>query len=309
MESIAAVLIESAATNNKWQSDRKFDKSFVQTIRPLFESIARQLKEVQKIKMKESRTAVLDNETIKNELLKYFTGEKEDKETPYLDIIVNAMRMGNMSGTMKFFIEKIITFKPIKKSLNNDYLIPSLQPIRSLRATLDNAIHGLRSKFLDKKYIEDLINPQTLSILQARCKTIDSKIADKQELKKKTSPDNHKIHDDKIADLEKEKVEVLAKLALKEEEAKKEPQRLLDMQKRFDSGLELTSLLVYDILAYKIGNFGLKLALPNTKDLEDTLRHFYTTFFEVDIINEALPVKIMQDALELLEDVEMNSAT
>lgn len=304
LESIKMALI-SKISNNSWLSgDSILIDSFMTYLNPILESISMELNETHKVN--DAKDIVFDDITIKNELDKYFNGSKaEDKETTYFDIFINIIKMGNLNGAIKQFIEKASSFK-YTEFINSNILL-SLEPIRgSMRGMIDVVISGSREKFLDDKFIESIVNPITLDTLKSSLEATNGNIKELTTIKLRLDPTDLQVGvlNARIKELEKEIIETKKQIEDKTKELNKEPERLLTVQSKFNDGLNSTSLLAYDIINYSTNSlisFGFRTAL-DTEQFQETMQDFYTKFFEVEALNVTLPIKIMEELMTTLEN-------
>lgn len=318
--SLIAKIIKNHEPWNKdaFKEDRDGSKErqcFNTHLQPLINGIVFELKEIQNVKLRDNPHYKLQDKDIEDTLKCYFKGEN-DQNLQYVEIITNMIKMGNFDNYLMSLIIYVTKNTTTAKMILTKALLPVLHPVRaSLRNVTDLAAGGLEAKFLNDDFIKNMINPKTIESLKKKKKKLKHEKEDIDKRKQKPNAPivelNEKIDtlNEKIEEV-KEEIEALQKI--KDEE----PKRQEEIKEKFDRGLEVSTLLLYDLIEYSAkhatdSSWKNRLAKmgwnafprkPDSKALLEASERFYQKFFDNEDLNEALVVKITEQALKLVAE-------
>lgn len=276
--------------------DELTSTSFKIYLLPLISSIVNELIEKQKASTRDKNQAIEIQGAIEN----YFQSEN-DKNTQYVKIINNISQLGEIDHAF------LVGFGTgLFESRLTDVLLRAMHPVRaSIRRVTELTNKGLMSKFLQDKYVENLVNPQTKESWEAELIEIDkslSKISQEQE--QTNDRKKMKTLKRKFKELGNLKTQIKENIEKAEVERAKEDKRQSDINTKFDKGLELTSRILFDLLEDHMNKWafkGLRFVTPDASALHEVMLTFYQNFFDNSDLLEALQVNITEKVLTLME--------
>ncbi|MBS4166645.1 Uncharacterized protein NEOC65_001737 [Neochlamydia sp. AcF65] len=321
---IAEILLQKIYEKHpEMELDPASHEYFLIYLNPLLEKIVTELREKQKVLRKISPDATLEAVDIDTTLNNFFIGAN-DKQTVYVDMIANIIKMGKLGGDptaskitfLETFIQHITQTSRVRNALTA-VLVPAMHPVRaSILGITDLMAQALNKNYLNDQFIKNLLNPETLNTLKVKKQQLKRQIEDKRNLLK-AAEDNHKAeqHNKKIIRLKEELEEIRRAVKFKKmgTSAEKIKENEAKMEGKFQQGLSLTATILYDLInffvnenqsfwANQLGKWGLWMASVDEIHLQEVLRTFYDKFFHNDDLNEGLFLEIMQMLLKRIEE-------
>ena len=311
-------------TGNAFRNDVRGERErrcFNVYLIPLLDSMVKELTEKEKAAQRIDENALLSDDQIETSLEHYLKGEN-DGNMLYVDMITNIIKMGNFGGGGILInndnILKVFGLEKVRSALT-EAIVPALHPVRaSLGGVTMLTVDGLRTKYLNDDYIKNLISPKTLAGLKVKKERKQVEIADIEKLNRALEKGNPKLleNDLKLANLQIKIGEIEQEMQEVQEQLDREPERQLEIGRRYEDGLATTTSMLYDLIEFSVKNatgngiingivnFVHGRANPNPEYMLQAIKDFYKKFFDNSDLNEALLVNVTEKALDLVEEKE-----